>query len=562
VSPSIRGRRAAGLTALLAVGVPAALIMPASSLAADAASGSPWTKRIEVDRSARALPARDTTAEGLARAVLVSNAKRLGLGRKLKGLELVRRVHTPPRYGARSLTQLRFRQTAGSLRVVWSQIDVDISAGRVGTISATVVPVKSGPATGERRVSRQRALTIARRVVAGPERALSPLEAAYAGAPTTRSDAARRDARRAWIVEVHPKRRDAQRDHSVCIVVDAETGEVIGRWAGIADRPDRGPDARGAQTRAPSARAATDVPDPTPKLLTVTDGSFDPGLTYARFRTNGDPHPGANWPSFQQARLPGVTPTDAMDTLSANAANVARTICTVRDYCGALGHKIYVEDHTLPPGWRRTTYRGWGIRRNPSGDSYARLDSLAIFIASKHIAYSATNPANPFNDMIAHEMGHVRDYVTADDRADHLGLDSRTVVEALADMFAYDYDRGDGTLGEATTAGPIRGWANPGSFTVQGQPYPDHMDDYDGTPPGADDQKEYFNSTILSHAYHRFVQRVGHDKAGHVLQRVPPRLSPRPTFTQLRDAFVDAATALYGESFADNAEAAFRDVGL
>jgi hypothetical protein len=59
---------------------------------------------------------------------------------------------------------------------------------------------------------------------------------------------------------------------------------VIGRWRDIADRPDRGRDARDAQTGAPDAWATTDVPDPTPKLRR--------------------PAPGRDWPSYQQARLP------------------------------------------------------------------------------------------------------------------------------------------------------------------------------------------------------------------------------------------------------------------
>jgi hypothetical protein len=59
-----------------------------------------------------------------------------------------------------------------------------------------------------------------------------------------------------------------------------------------------------------------------------------------------------------------------------------------------------------------------------------------------------------------------------------------------------------------------------------------HMDDYDTTP-FPDNPPPHFNSTILSHAYYLFVQRVGQYRAGRVLHNVPSLLSPRPTLQEV-----------------------------
>ena len=65
------------------------------------------------------------------------------------------------------------------------------------------------------------------------------------GAPTRDRAAKPRRARSAWVVEVEPAGEQHEETAAgVCIVVDAATGKVIGRWPGIADRPDRGPVAR------------------------------------------------------------------------------------------------------------------------------------------------------------------------------------------------------------------------------------------------------------------------------------------------------------------------------
>jgi Zn-dependent metalloprotease len=79
-----------------------------------------------------------------------------------------------------------------------------------------------------------------------------------------------------------------------------------------------------------------------------------------------------------------------------------------------------------------------------------------------------------------------------------------------------------------------------------------------------DDRKPdvHFNSTILSHAYYLFVQDVGHDRAGNVLQYVPFTLSPKPTFKQVAQGFHQRAGDLYGDDVAVAAANAFAQVGL
>ena len=119
-------------------------------------------------------------------------------------------------------------------------------------------------------------------------------------------------------------------------------------------------------------------------------------------------------------------------------------------------------------------------------------------------------------DILAHEFGHHMDFTYADDRISDTA-EADEVEEALADMFSYDLDRTDAILG---SPGRIN-WANPEAIKnpKENLPYPSTT--YDG-PGGRRDYKcgatdEHYNGTILSHAYYRFVTKVGHDVAGNVL---------------------------------------------
>jgi hypothetical protein len=604
-------RRRSGAALALTGSVASLTVLGAGSTPAPAqepGEGDRWTRQLAFDLSASDLGLRaDAPARTLARAGLERSARRLGLPRSLRGLRPagVRHVARGPN-GARELDLLRFHQTVRGTRVLWSQIDVAIAAGRVSSISATVVPATGERLAGKRRVSRERAVRIAGRAVGGSQRALQPLPVAYAGKPTVRRSARLRTPRRAWVVEATPAAAlDAEVPVPVCIVIDAETGRVIARWSGIADRPDRGPQARGGRTarahrptadrasartaRAPrptarraSARAAQ---NPVQFLLEIWDGSHaaedrtDPfaGTTaYASFAIARDPHRGVNWPPFLSAdpwnkpctqRLAPVpclnflAPRNAaIDVVATNARNAAFTVCAVRDFCGRL-HGLQGDSGNYFP---------WDVIANGKKTRAFPAD-LAVEIAPDAAMdgcpgpnQCVPDPRGPFNDLIAHEFGHVMDLVYAGDRAlGDLDLQADSVAEALADMFAYDYDRADAILGE--DAPPLRiNWAQPGNVFLGSQRYPAHMLGFDPTPPLDDDRKPdvHFNSTILSHAYYLFVQDVGHDRAGNVLQYVPFTLSPKPTFKQVAQGFHQRAGDLYGDDVAVAAANAFAQVGL
>ena len=119
-------------------------------------------------------------------------------------------------------------------------------------------------------------------------------------------------------------------------------------------------------------------------------------------------------------------------------------------------------------------------------------------------------------------------------------------------MFAYEYDRFDQTLGEeqAEREGQL---GKPEGITLGGQPYPEHIDDYDQTPPNESDGQpsEHLNSTILSHAYWHFVQSVGHHKAGRVLHNVPSMLPPRPVFNSVVNALIFRSGEIYPQDGPD-----------
>ena len=318
------------------------------------------------------------------------------------------------------------------------------------------------------------------------------------------------------------------------------------------------PAAAGAadSAKAPVASAAAT----TSTLLRIYDASngAEPSSgweAYARFRVTGSPRDGRNWSSWQGGLLSGVSRSTRMDALTANARNVARTICDVRNYCGRKGWIGYHGngDQTI------NAYVPWDVLGNdPANESRADRSLQYVTIENEDVMEGNGDPNVPANDNIAHEFGHIMDAEYAGDRAGSQNLAGDAVEEAIADMFAFDYDWTNATIGEGDGSA-MRDLADPGSILRDGQPYPAHMRDYDSTPP---DNSEHFNSTILSHAYYLFVQRVGRSKAGSVLHHVPQRLSPRPTFDELRRAFNASAKLLYGQSAADHSAAAFAAVGL
>ena len=557
------------LCRLLATTAAALVAVALSSSPAAAQDARGWTHQLDVDLSARELGLPPgAAASRLARAALERNAKRLGL-RRSSELRLASRFRPPRSSGGRTLRMLRFHQTVSGLRVVWSQIDVTIAAGEVSSISATVAPV-SGHALPARNVSRARALRIARRAAPRAEAVLRPLPAAYAGSPGDRW----RRARPVWVVELErPAAPGEDARSGLCIVVDAATGKIVARWPGIADRPDRGSDARGATAPAATAAADPRLRESRPLDLWDATGKDAPPPIgedfYAEFITTGNTRLRSSWPSALAARAPFAEPSADMDAITANAASAAREVCVVRGWCGQNG--------AWQPG--ATRVNPWIVMGNTTGGSHMSPGSLYVWISHDSIAPGtgsrAGRPDLAFNDTIAHEFGHVMDLGYAGDRFSptQFNFEGKEVQEALADMFAYDFDREDPTIGEETTGGAIRDWQVPGREDFAGRPYPAHMRDYDTTPPldARGNRVPHFNSTILSHAYYEYVKRIGHPQAGRVLHNVPATLSPFPTFKEVARGFVSRAGEIYPHDGPDAgtrsdareaAEQAFSEVGI
>jgi hypothetical protein len=524
----------------------AALAAIAASVAPDAASAAQThpnarspdsgTRTLKVRISPRqlGLPA-DASVRRLAREALQRRARRVGLPPSLRGLRFARELRLPgaPR-GAAELRSLRFQQTVHGLRVVWSRIDVTVTGRTVRSIRATVVPVRADRLAGKRRISQARALRIARRRVLGREQALRPQLLVYAGKPTTRRSRWRTP-RLAYVVEALPASEFGK--HSpipLCVVVDANSGRVVATWRGTVARTHRGARQGRAVARGPRGRSARASAQQT-TLIRVGDAggqvpsppNVPPLVTYAIWNPVGDPFTFDGWPGPGDAFYPNPDPaarTLLMDNVTANARDVVLSRCVGRAFCGR-------------DGGYDGSFNEVRVNGNVGGHgSFTIPTSLAIYLSQFDVA-----DAGRRNDVLAHEYGHLMDYVLADDReATPQGAE---VQEGLADMFAYDYDFQDPWLGEPTGDGVIRDWAKPGNETgPRGGPYPARMRDY--TCPSSSSLPHH-NSTILSHAYYLFRKRVGRLKAGNVLLYISWFLAPKPRYVDVKNGFITRSGELY-----------------
>ena len=483
-----------------------------------------WSKQLDVELSARQLDLRSNAApRRLARAAMERFAPRLGLSRSTRGLRLARSFGIPPVEGSQPVTIFTFNQTAGGLRLLWSEVDVTVAGDTVSAISSTVVPARRKLA-GRRKVSRSKALAIARRSVAGEELA-QPAEAiAYAGNPK-RGRAKPRTPRRAWVVRVDLPSGGGTNDPSdgtprgLCVVIDAQTGKVLAKWEGTAAREPTSPRAGGAG----AAAGFTGLRMHTSKSPTQFE-------LYGSFTLRGDPRLSSNWPSLDQGLYVG-TRTGLRDTLTFNVMNAVRTLCVVRFYCGKRG----VYNGTVVP---------WEVVINSHDlNSKAFPNTLLISIGTDD-----ASTFNGANDTVAHEVGHIQDVVLAGDR-NASGLHAKEVQEGLADMFAFDYDRADPIFKEDMVPGGVRRWDNPTGFDEGGLFYPAVRSQYHcnaGRPP-------HLNSTIISHAFFKFSVQpgVGIGRAGAVLQNVPAALPPTPAFSDVRTAFINLSGQMYPQDDGD-----------
>jgi hypothetical protein len=511
----------AALAAGAAAAIPDASGATAPQLKDRADAG--WTRTLDVDLTPRRLnlPA-DVAPRRLARAALKRHAPRLGLKPSLNGVRVARELRLPAGpEGAAPLRSLRFQQTIGGVRVVWSKLDVAVTRRGVSSITATVVPITRDRPRRGRRVSPARALRIARDRVRGPERTLSPQLVAYAGKPTTRKTRPHAP-RLAYVVEALPDRElEKHSPTPLCVVIAADSGKVIATWKGHVARTQR--------PRSVTAAQAGPGDFSVPAILTydahgASLGTGGRGELHQGWRTKGDPFVLANWPSSDHRTFTDTFNPD-LDALNSNMGRVVKHMCFTRFFCSRDGLRDGTWEPLLATGNARDTGGG------------------GIFILPSRVVFSARS--GRADDFVAHELGHQMDYFYSDDRVNDTDQ-AFEVAEALADMFAYDYDREDATWAEDIHgSGPLsRNWAEPGAvITPSGDPYPALMDEYDC---GAFDS--HFNSTILSHAYYLFVQKVGHPVAGYVLHNVPFALPPRPTFVDVKNAFLALAQAIYGNT--------------
>jgi hypothetical protein len=477
-----------------------------------------WSKQIDVELSARQLDLRSNAApRRLAHAAVERFAPRLGLSRSTKGLRLARSFGIPPVEGSQPVTIFTFNQTAGGLRLLWSEVDVTVAGDTVSAISSTVVPARPKLA-GRRKVSRSKALAIARRAVAGEELA-QPAEAiAYAGNPEL-GRAKPRTPRRAWVVRVDLPSTSGGEPTGLCVVVDAQTGKVLAKWEGTAAR-DQTPKSGAGGARASATSTGLNL---------YTSISASQNQFYARFTLRGDPRVSSNWPSLDQGLYSG-TRTQLRDTLTFNALNVIRTICVVRNYCGKRG----VFNGSVVP---------WEIVLNSHNQqSGASPGSLLISIGTDD-----ASTFNGANDVIAHEVGHIQDLVYAGDRQQGL-QHTKEVQEGLADMFAFDYDRFDPIFKEDMVPGGVRRWDNPTALSENGRFYPAVASQYFCGP-----RSPHLNSTIISHAFFKLSVQpaVGINRAGAILQHVPAFFGPRPTFPDVTKAFIQLSGDLYPQDDGD-----------
>jgi hypothetical protein len=520
------------LTALAPVTLVIACALGLAALAQPAGAqtggrhADPWTHVMERPLTARqlGLPA-SAPARTLARAAIRQSAGRLGLRGSAAGVRFA--LEQTPRNRVPALRQLRFRQTVGGLRVLYSQIDVAVTQRVVSSITATTVPLKTNSLRGRRSISAARAGAIARERIAGARSLLEAQAVAWAGTPGRP-----RAPRRAFVVQVTSAAQSTgDQTTTICVVVDAASGRVLDTWSGVAARTTK--PARPGQARTAQAGST--------HLFYIDNaaGGAGIGTLYIRRSMNGNPFTQPSGPIITERFGPSDT---GLNGLNNAVKYVTRDhMCFNRDFCG----RTHGSNHSFWAPFYVTGRTNGGTRYDPSDER----------------VYMDSNDLDDL-DILAHELGHHMDLFYADDRiSDTRGV--REVEEALADMFAYDAERGSiATLGDP----PRVNWAVPEAVKnpIEGAPYPSTM--YDG-PGGRRDYKcnatdEHYNSTILSHAYYRFVQKVGHDIAGDVLQYIPWYLSARPRFLDVQRGFAQRAGELHGAAVRAAAEAAFREVGI
>ena len=184
----------------------------------------------------------------------------------------------------------------------------------------------------------------------------------------------------------------------------------------------------------------------------------------------------------------------------------------------------------------------------PPGSSRYEAQHERIFIS----------PERMNDQVIAHEVGHHLDITLAPDAFNT--FEASETYEGIADMYAYDFirERTTGIGGELPISHKL---SNPVTVSAaNGDRYRAHMAAYCRNP----GREVHVNGTILSHAYHRIVTRLGHHVAGHMLPHMSWRLPAKRTFGSVRTAFSQTAAVFYGQgsSVQQAVERSFDEVGV
>ncbi len=170
-------------------------------------------------------------------------------------------------------------------------------------------------------------------------------------------------------------------------------------------------------------------------------------------------------------------------------------------------------------------------------------------------------------DVAGHEMTH--GVVQSSANLEYQG-ESGALNESFADVFATMIDREDYKIGEDVVlsnvfpSGALRDLSNPnngGSQLGDNGWQPNHTSQqYLG---GEDNGGVHINSGIPNHAFFKFAQSVGKDKAEQVYYRALTKyLTKSSKFVDLRNAIVQSASDLYSSNEVNAANLAFDQVGI
>ncbi|PEJ29314.1 flagellar biosynthesis protein FlgM [Peribacillus butanolivorans] len=183
-------------------------------------------------------------------------------------------------------------------------------------------------------------------------------------------------------------------------------------------------------------------------------------------------------------------------------------------------------------------------------------------------------------DVAAHEMTH--GVITHSANLVYRNQ-SGALNESFADVFGALVDNSDWEMGEDIMAPAakadgvtvLRSLSNPNSvvvsneqrraYSTNGGVYPDHMEEFYNMPTSVDGGGVHVNSSITNHAAYLIGQEIGREKLGQIYYRaLTVYLTPNSDFSDARQAIVQSAIDIYGESSEEEAavQSGFDSVGI